>query len=75
MATIKKITKAYIRTYSDSGQHKSYVEWIDTDGTPGRTEGDAMRLAMGRTWYVGGHMKELFARAEREGITLEQQTW
>lgn len=62
---IAKITKAYIRTYADSGQTKAYVEWIGDDGEPGRTEGPRSNP----------HMAALFARAEREGITITRETW
>lgn len=60
---IAKITKAYIRTYSDTGQVKSYVEWIDEMGKTGRTEGS------------GPHMQALFERARREGVPVEKETW
>lgn len=63
--TIKKITKAYVRTYGDSGQTTAYVEWIDSEGKAGRIEGDPN----------GEHMAALFARARREGIKIEQEEW
>jgi hypothetical protein len=56
--TISKITKAYTRTYTDSGQVTTYVEWIDDEGRKGRTEGNGK----------GTHMKALLARARREGV-------
>ena len=37
---IKQITRAYIRTYADNGQVTAYVEWVDSKGKPGRTEGN-----------------------------------
>lgn len=62
---ITKITKAYIRTYSDSGQVTAYVEWVDSRNQTGRTEGkeDNPRMAA------------LLKRAEREGIEVERQRW
>ena len=60
---IKQITKAYIRTYSDSGQTTAYVEWIDGRGKSGRTEGRPDGL----------HMTELFKRAVREGVKIERE--
>jgi hypothetical protein len=62
---ISKITKAYTRTYSDSGQVKSTVEWIDHHGKAGRTEGEA----------TGWHMQALLARAEYEGVKITTETW
>jgi hypothetical protein len=62
---IAKITRAYIRTYSDSGQTTGYVEWIDHRGRSGTTSGDP----------DGGHMLALFDRAEREGVPVETETW
>lgn len=38
MARIERITKAYIRTYRDTGQETAYVEWVDTKGEIGRKE-------------------------------------
>jgi len=63
---IAKITKAYHRTYSDTGQQKTYVEWVDHKGKPGRTEGD------GRG---GVHMRQLLARAKREGVPVTRETF
>lgn len=62
---IAKITRAYTRTYSDSGQTTCYVEWEDRNGRAGRTEGAA----------VDGHMAALLARAKREGVPHETQRW
>jgi hypothetical protein len=60
MTMITKITKAYIRTYSDSGQVTAYVEWIDSKGESGRTEGEPDNQ----------HMQALMNQAEREGVGL-----
>lgn len=62
-ATIAQIKKAYIRTYPDSGQVTAYVEFIDSNGQSGRTEGEPN----------GAHMKALLARARREGIKVEKE--
>lgn len=62
---IKQITKAYVRTYSDSGQVTAYVEWVDRRGTSGRTEGKP----------DGAHMRALMSRAEREGVKVERERW
>lgn len=62
---IKQITKAYVRTYSDSGQVTAYVEWVDDKGKAGRTEGEPLNA----------HMQALLSRAEREGITVEREQW
>jgi len=57
----RTVTKAYIRHYSDNGQTKAYIEWADG----ARTEGERNNL----------HMRELFKRTEREGITITRETW
>ena len=62
---ITRITKAYIRTYTDNGQTKAYVEWIDDHDRTGRTEGEP----------DNAHMQALLDRAEREGIQIERQRW
>lgn len=62
---IARITKAYTRHYTDSGQVTAYVEWRDTRGQCGRTEGKPHHP----------HMAALLARAEREGITPTLETW
>lgn len=66
------ITRVYIREYRDNGQTKAYVEWSDGSRTEGEPpKGDPV------LGYVSnrGHMEALFARAVRDGITIEQETW
>ena len=63
---IAKITKLYTRLYTDNGQRKAYVEWVDTQGHNGRTEGNS---------FHGAHMAALKARGEREGVKLQHETW
>lgn len=62
---ITKITRAYIRTYTDNGQTVAYVEWIDDEGESGRTEGQP----------TNAHMQALMQRAKREGLTVERERW
>ena len=65
---IAKITDAYVRHYSDNGQTKAYVEWIDNRGKAGRTEGGACHCCganrakvtvNGKTVQLGDHMAAL----------------
>ena len=73
---IAKITAAYIRHYHDNGQTTAYVEWIDGRGKLGRTEGRiCSRTGDKSNQPAGPHLQALFARAEREGVTIELQTW
>jgi hypothetical protein len=65
MAGIAEITKAVLRTYSDSGQEKAIISWKDTKGKAGTTEGDPKN----------GHMKALLDRAKREGVKVTKETW
>jgi hypothetical protein len=62
---IKTITKAYIRKYSDSGQVTAGVEWLDQRGKAGRTEGPPKNT----------HMQALLARAQRENVAVQRETW
>jgi hypothetical protein len=62
---IKTITRAYVRTYSDSGQITAYVEFVATDGSGSRIEGEP----------GDPRMAALFGRARREGIKVERETF
>ena len=62
---ITKITRAYIRQYSDNGQVTAYVEWLCQKGKSGRTEGSPQSL----------HMTALLSRATREGLVIEHEIW
>jgi hypothetical protein len=62
---IKKITRAVIRTYSDSGQHRAVVSFVDAHGHYQKTEGKPNGL----------HMLQLMRRAEREGVRVEREVW
>ena len=76
MITVAKITRACIRRYRDSGQVMAYVEWIDSRGGIGRTEGRVQQRAGDNSNQPAGlHMQSLFARAVREGLTVEAETW
>jgi hypothetical protein len=63
---IARINRAYVIHYSDNGQTKAYVEWTDTHGKHGRTEG---------AFPCGVHMQALFDRAEREGLKIIKEHW
>lgn len=63
--SIAKITKIYTRTYRDSGQVTTYVEGVDDDGKPFRTEGKSNN----------SHMHALIERGRREGVTPTKETW
>lgn len=65
MAKILRITKAYVRTYRDSGQRTAYVEWVDTNVETGRTEGNEH----------GTHMTALLSSAIRNGLEIKEQIW
>jgi hypothetical protein len=62
---ITKITRIYTRTYTDSGQVTTYIEWVDNAGERGRTEGHD----------TNPHMQALIARGQREGVKLETEIW
>lgn len=68
---IASIQKAYTRLYRDNGQLTAYVEWTDTRGRQGRTEGPAIQPKR----PAGVLMAALFARAMGEGVTLQHEVW
>lgn len=78
--TIARITKAYVRHYSDNRQTTACVEWIDGKGKAGRTEGAAHIMGdkpggYGWLFTTGTHMAALLARAAHEGIAIVRETW
>ena len=78
MIRIAKITDAYVRHYSDTGQRTAYVEWIDTKGRAGRTEGrvgHCPQCGRGDDNDLGTHMQALFDRAAREGVEPRIERW
>lgn len=72
---ISKITRAYVRTYTDNGQTVAYVEWIDNKGKSGRTEGGIHSDCCVREPHFGSHMTALLDRAKREGLQVEREQW
>lgn len=68
------IQKAYVRHYRDNGQTTAYVEWTDSRGKTGRTEGPA-EFYHGLLIPAGPHMGALFDRAIREGVTVGREVW
>lgn len=72
------LTRVYVRRYTDNGQTVAYAEWQDSRGRSGRIEGSLRRSEHHRgpqTPSFGSHMHALFARAKREGLRLERETW
>jgi len=57
----KDIVAAYVRTYTDSGQTKAYIEWDDGSFTEGEPN--------------NAHMTALFERAKREGVRVRHEVW
>lgn len=55
------IKRIYVRTYTDTGQEIAGVEWSNGACTQGALHNP--------------HMLALFARGEREGLTIERETW
>lgn len=69
-----KIKRIYVRRYRDNGQRVAYCDWVNG----GRTEGTLAYTDHHRgprTPSFGRHMHALFARAKREGLTLQRETW
>jgi hypothetical protein len=64
-AGIAKIVAAGVRHYSDNGQTRAWVAWVDSRGRKGETGGDP----------GGVHMQALLARAKREGAPFVKETW
>lgn len=78
---IKSITKAYVRHYRDNGQVKAYIEGVGNSGKPFRTEGPVHHVERigreGWAWedVTGTHMAALLRRAQRDGLTVENEIW
>lgn len=72
---IARITKAYIRYYTDNGQKTAYVEWVDHLGKTGRTEGPVKAETGTLEQCYGIHMGALFARAICHGTPIDRETW
>lgn len=62
---IQRFTRSCIRRYSDTGHTIAYVEWVDTLGRPGRTEGKP----------TGAHMVALMNAADRQGAPFKYEVW
>ena len=73
--SIARITKAYVRHYSDNGQTKAGVEWIDHNGKAGCTEGGVIAKTGTLAEVYGVHMGALMARAICNGVEIEHETW
>lgn len=68
------ITRIYVRRYRDSGQVTAFVEWSIGGYTKGNAEYSNHHRAP-TTPSFGAHIHALFARAHREGLRLERETW
>lgn len=69
-----KPVKIFVRRYRDCGQVTAYCVWSDMS----RTEAPARYVDMPRYDHrltFGTHMHALFARAKREGLHMERETW
>ncbi len=62
---IKKMTRALVRLYTDSGQVQAQVGWVDSHGEMGTTVGHP----------ANPHIQALLARAKREGIQPRAERW
>lgn len=62
---IAKTTSGYIRHYRDNGQTTAYVEWVNSKGRTGRTEGEVSNP----------HMQALLIRSKREGVYRGFDIW
>lgn len=63
----RTIKRAYTRHYSDNDQLAAYVEWSCGSRTEGAAEAPLSPSGL--------HMRALFARAERDGLTISHETW
>lgn len=69
-----KIKRILVRRYSDTGQVTAYAEYADGS----RTEASINRFDVGHGRVAitcGTHMHAIFARAKREGLRLQRETW
>lgn len=71
MRKSRNITRVVVRHYTDNDQTTAYVFWSDGSRTEGEPPGCPFLGYRGDR----GHMEALFARALREGLRVEQETW
>ncbi len=72
----RQIKRIYVRRYTDNGQTVAYVDWADGSHTEGALKYSANpRRALLSEASFGTHMHALFARAKRDGLRLERETW
>jgi hypothetical protein len=64
---IESFKRVYVRHYRDNNQTKLYVEWLDTRGRSGRTEGEPD--------LQNSHMAALVRAAVRQGLRIEREVW
>lgn len=72
------IKRVYTRHYTDNGQRTAYVDWADGSRTESTTQRFYQRMPLGKGVHLftfGAHMHALFARAKREGLRMERETW
>jgi hypothetical protein len=58
-----KITKAYLQSYD--GHTVAHVEWINSQGRAGRSEGEP----------ANPQMLALLRQADRAGVKIEREKW
>lgn len=73
---MQTITKAFIRYYRDNGQYQASVHWSDGSTTSGMVKRKPSCFLMRPSSFVlGSHLEALFARAQREGLTIGKEIW
>ncbi len=65
MKEVSRIIRIYKRHYRDNNQMTIYIDWSDKS----RMECAAEQAC------ANPHMRALIARAQRQGLTLEQEVW
>lgn len=68
-----QIVRIFVRTYSDSGETRAFVEWRGSSGKPATTSGPAENRD--GEWHFSAHMTALIERGLREGLSLESEVW
>lgn len=69
------IRRIYIRRYRGSNTVIAYCEWQDGSRTEAHPAFFFERRL--KRWRItfGSHMHALFARAKREGLSMQRETW
>ena len=70
------IKRVYVRRYRDTGQVVAYCDWSDGSRTEASAKASCdWRKSNAWLFDFGEFMHAIFARAKRQGLDMERETW